>query len=94
MGVSDNGVKYLDRPYTRYEIEQMQRFSRTISGNVRIMIDDLMQGEENAYEYMSEALVGGPWLNHEGFEVVGFIFPSWIVLNVVGYVDKGDYEYL
>ena len=94
MGMADNGVSYLDRPYTRDEIMSMQTSSRTISGNVRIRIDDLIQGEENAYDYMSEALVGGPWLNHEGFEVGGFIRPSWVILCVVGYVDEADYEYL
>ena len=94
MATADNGVQYIDRPYTRAEIEQMQASSRTFSANIKISVDTLMEEREYADDYASEAITGGPWFNFEGDEVVGFVRPSWVIMSYTGYVEDGDLDRL
>ena len=93
--VAKHGTPYIWQPLTKREIINLIETDGMVKANIGITLDDLLDGDlEVLNDIASEKLTGTVVLQEIDYKVVDVDDSNIIVIEVSGWVDEDDYDYL
>ena len=93
--IAKHGTPYIWQPLTTREIINLIETDGMVKANIGITLDDLLDGDlEVLNDIASEKLTGTVVLQEIDYKVVDVDDSNIIVIEVSGWVDEGDYDYL
>lgn len=89
------GTEYIWKPLTKSEVIAMLDKDGMVKANIAFSFDDLIEGDLEAVNDLAcEKLIGSYALQEIGYTLVDVDEGNLVIVEVTGWVDEEDYDYL